>query len=140
MWGADKKRGGSRAFGGGSTSLIARDAQIIGDVRFSGDLEIQGLVRGNVLGSGEGAAWVRVVEGGRVEGEIHAPRVLINGEVVGDIHCSELVELAGQAKIDGNVHYQLIEMSKGAQVNGSLLNDVKIVSRAEVAEPGHQSG
>ncbi len=106
---------------GSSTTLISKDSEIVGDIKFSGDLEIQGLVRGNITVKPESGAMVRIVDGGRVEGEIHAPKVVINGEVKGDVHCSEHVELAAKAKVEGNVHYNLIEMVKGAQVNGSLV-------------------
>jgi cytoskeletal protein CcmA (bactofilin family) len=104
-----------------STTLISKDSEIDGNITFSGDLEIQGLVRGNIAASPDSKATVRVVEGGRVEGEVHAPIVIINGRIVGDVHCSEHVELAAKAEVEGNVHYNLIEMVKGSQVNGSLM-------------------
>jgi cytoskeletal protein CcmA (bactofilin family) len=104
-----------------STTLISKDSEIDGNITFSGDLEIQGLVRGNIVASPDSKATVRVVEGGRVEGEVHAPIVIINGRIVGDVHCSEHVELAAKAEVEGNVHYNLIEMVKGSQVNGSLM-------------------
>lgn len=107
--------------GGNSTTLISKDSEIVGDIRFSGDLEIQGTVRGNITAKTDKAATVRVVEGGHVEGEIHAPNIIINGEVNGDIYAAEHVELAAKANVSGNVNYTLIEMVKGAQVNGSLV-------------------
>ncbi|MCR8924398.1 polymer-forming cytoskeletal protein [Dasania sp. GY-MA-18] len=109
------------AFQGGGTTLISKDSEIVGDIKFTGDLEIQGIVRGNIMAKDQSKATVRVVEGGQIEGEIHAPHVIVNGLVKGDIHSAEHIELAAKAQIQGNVHYQLIEMVKGAQVNGSLL-------------------
>lgn len=106
---------------GNTTTLISKDSEIVGDINFSGDLEIQGVVRGNIVAKTDKSATVRIVEGGRVEGEIHAPKVIVNGEVSGDIHSGEHVELAGKANVSGNVHYNLIEMVKGSQVNGSLV-------------------
>ncbi len=106
---------------GQSTTLISKDSEIDGNIKFSGDLEVQGLVRGNISAAPDSKATVRVVEGGRVEGEIHAPVVIINGRIVGDVHCSEHVELAAKAEVEGNVHYNLIEMVKGSQVNGNLM-------------------
>lgn len=104
-----------------STTLISKDSEIIGDIKFSGDLEIQGRVKGNIIATSDNGSSIRLVEGGHVEGEIHAPRVVINGEIKGDVHSAEHVELAAKARVDGNVHYNLIEMVKGAQINGSLL-------------------
>ena len=106
---------------GNSTTLISKDSEIIGDIKFSGDLEVQGIVRGNIHASSDSKATVRIVEGGLIEGEIHSPKVIINGEVKGDVHCSDHVELAAKASVDGNVHYNLIEMVKGAQLNGNLV-------------------
>lgn len=124
--------------GGNSTTLISKDSEIVGDIKFSGDLEIQGVVRGNIVAKGDSGATVRVVEGGRVEGEIHAPKVIINGEINGDIHSGEHIELAAKAVVSGNVNYTLIEMVKGAQVNGSLIysGSVKKVARVEAVSTG----
>lgn len=107
--------------GGNTTTLISKDSEIVGDINFSGDLEIQGVVKGNIVAKPDSNASVRVVEGGQVIGEIHAPKIIINGSISGDVHCSDHVELAAQAKVEGNVNYNLIEMVKGAQVNGNLV-------------------
>ncbi len=115
-------KGKAMAFqSGNTTTLISRESEIIGDVKFSGDLEIQGIIRGNIYAKADKSACVRIVEGGQVEGEIHAPKIIVNGEIRGDIHSSEHVELAAKASIEGNIHYTLIEMVKGAQLNGSLI-------------------
>ena len=118
MWGKGKKMAIHK---GNSTTLISKDSEIIGDIKFCGDLEIQGLVRGNIMASNDNGSSIRLVDGGRVEGDIHAPRVIINGEIKGDVHSGEHVELAANARVEGNVHYTLIEMVKGAQINGSLV-------------------
>jgi len=118
MWGKEKTMAIQTS---NSTTLISKDSEIIGDIKFSGELEIQGRVKGNIIATSDNGSSIRLVEGGRVEGEIHAPRVVINGEIKGDVHSAEHVELAAKARVDGNVHYNLIEMVKGAQINGSLL-------------------
>lgn len=121
MWGREKDRGMAFNTTSGVTTLVSRDTEIIGSIHFTGDLEIQGVVRGNIVASGNGAAVVRVIEGGRVEGEIRAPHIVVNGTVVGDVHAGEHMELAAKAQVEGNVHYQLIEMARGAQLNGNLV-------------------
>ena len=45
----------------------------------------------------------------------------MNGEVKGDVHADERIELASQARVIGNVYYKLIEMAIGAEVNGNLV-------------------
>ena len=128
---------------GNSTTLISKDSEIIGEIKFTGDLEIQGLVRGDIHASSDTKAIVRIVAGGRVEGQIHAPKVIINGHVKGDVHCSNHVELAAKANVDGNVHYNLIEMVKGAQLNGNLVYagaDKKVADVESISGNNQQTG
>ena len=118
MWGNKDKNMG---FAVGSTTLISKATEVVGDIHFSGNLEVEGRVRGNIFADGDSDARVRVMEKGLVEGEISVPTVVINGNVNGDVHSSKHVELAAKAVVQGNVHYSLIEMVKGSQVNGSLV-------------------
>ena len=103
----------------GNTTLISSETTITGDITFTGQLDIEGTVVGSVQGA-SGDAVLRVVSGGRVAGEIKVPHATVNGKVEGDVHSSERLVLSEQAVIDGDVYYNLIEMSAGAKVNGGL--------------------
>ena len=116
MWG--KKS--AMAFSNNHT-LISRGTKVVGDLHFTGDLQIEGHVCGNIMAESGNDAKLVVADKGMVEGEIRVPMVIINGNVIGNVHSSKHVELAAKAVVEGNVHYQLIEMVKGAQVNGSLV-------------------
>lgn len=104
----------------GTTTLIAKDTTVTGDIVFTGNLDVEGKVVGSIAADPEKAAMLRVMEGGRVEGEIRVSAAMINGEVRGDIHSTERLELADHAEIDGDVYYNLIEMAVGCKVNGGL--------------------
>ena len=104
----------------GRTTLISRDTEIIGDLRFSGTVDIEGLLQGNIIAQPGKDELVRVLDKGRVEGEIRAPSVVINGTVEGNVYSSKHLELAPKAKVEGNVFYTLVEMAAGSEVNGSL--------------------
>lgn len=116
MWG--KKN--AMAFSNNHT-LISRGTKVVGDLHFTGDLQIEGHVCGNIMAESGNDAKLVVADKGMVEGEIRVPMVIINGNVTGNVYSSKHVELAAKAVVEGNVHYQLIEMVKGAQVNGSLV-------------------
>ncbi|WP_299775194.1 polymer-forming cytoskeletal protein [uncultured Pseudoteredinibacter sp.] len=109
------------AFAAGSTTLISKATEIVGDLHFKGNLEIEGRVKGNIVAEDGSDARVRVMDGGEVEGEIRAPSIVVNGKVSGNVNSSKHIELAEKAIVQGNVNYHLIEMVKGAQVNGSLV-------------------
>ena len=104
----------------GNTTLVSQDTVIVGDVRFSGNLDIEGLVQGNIVAEPGKDALVRLVGKGRVEGDIRVPCVIMNGEIIGDVYSSKQLELASKARVKGNVFYTLVEMAAGSEVNGSL--------------------
>ena len=109
-------------------SLIGQNSQIIGDFRFSGGLHIDGTVKGNVLGDEDEHAMLTLSDRGTIEGEVKVPFIILNGVVKGDVHAREHVELASNARVEGNVYYRLIEMAMGAEVNGKLLRIPEVES------------
>lgn len=129
MWG--KKN--AMAFSNNHT-LISRGTKVVGDLHFSGDLQVEGKVCGNIIAESGNDAKLVVAEKGLVEGEIRVPMVIVNGTVNGNVYSTKHVELASKGVVEGNVHYQLIEMVKGAQVNGSLVYSGTGSSVKKIAE------
>ena len=102
-------------------TLIGRTASVQGDIEFSGGLHVEGRVNGSVRAAEGAAAALSVSEHGLVEGSVIAPQVVLNGAVNGDIVASERVVLGAKARVRGNVHYGVIEMALGAEINGKLV-------------------
>ncbi len=128
MWGSKKSSLGTS----GGTTLIAEGTRLVGDIYFRGTLEVEGLLQGSIIAEVEKGALVRIVGKGRVEGEIRAPNIMINGLVEGDVHSSGQLELAPRSRVNGNVYYHSVEMSAGAEVNGSMTH----VSADDSSESG----
>jgi cytoskeletal protein CcmA (bactofilin family) len=103
-------------------TLIGPDVVIRGDLEFSGGLYVEGRVIGKVTAIDGKPASLVLAEQGAVEGEIRAPVVIVNGTLTGDVHASERIELAQKARVEGNVHYSVVEMSAGAQLTGRLVH------------------
>lgn len=103
-------------------TLISRATKVTGDLHFTGELQLEGKVTGNIIAEDEKDAKVVIADTGVVEGEIRAPVVIVNGKVLGNIYSSKHLELAAKGNVTGTVHYHSIEMVKGAQVNGSMIN------------------
>lgn len=102
-------------------TLIGKGSVIRGDLQFSGGLYIEGRVIGKVIALDGEAAVVTVAEAGIVEGELRAPTVVIDGTLAGDAY-GENVELLKHARVQGNVHYQVVEMTAGATLTGRLIH------------------
>jgi len=118
-------------------TLISGKAEIVGDLHFSGGLHIDGKVFGNIIAEDDSKAVVRVSEKGVVVGEISAPHIIVNGQVTGDIHSCEHLELAARAKIAGNVFYNMIEMVMGSQVSGALRHQYRGKAEDRPEMPKH---
>ncbi|MEE4361838.1 MAG: polymer-forming cytoskeletal protein [Pseudomonadales bacterium] len=125
----DKARGDDKvaarskepAVPGKGATLIAGNTRIQGDVHFADQLLVNGEIQGNVFAEADSDAGLTVSAKGSVIGEIRVPNVVINGLVKGDVHATKHVELAAEARVEGNVYYHLIEMVMGARVDGSLV-------------------
>lgn len=117
MWGTSKKKRSEKV-----DTLIGQHTELHGDIMFSGGLHVDGKIKGNIIADKESSTMLVLSEKGTIEGEIRVPYIIINGQVIGDIYASESVELAQDAKITGNVYYNLIEVAMGAEVNGSLVH------------------
>lgn len=107
---------------GPAHTLVSRSTEIVGDIHFSGELIVEGRVKGNIYAEDDSDALIRVAEKGAVEGEICVPSAIINGLVQGDVRSTNHVELAAKATVVGNVYYNLIEMVMGSEVNGNLMH------------------
>ena len=116
-------------------TLIGRGASVQGDIEFSGGLHIDGHVTGSVSAAAGAAGALSVSEHGVIEGSVQAPQVVLNGRINGDIMATERVVLGAKARVQGNVHYGVIEMALGAEINGKLFP----VSGGE-ADAGKASG
>jgi cytoskeletal protein CcmA (bactofilin family) len=121
MFGNDKKTAGRPA--PAVETLIGAGTTIKGDLSFSGGLHIDGTVHGSIVAAPGAEAMLVVSEKGMIEGEVRAPHVVINGNLKGDIVASERIELASQARVQGNIYYKLLEMAAGAQVNGQIVRE-----------------
>lgn len=108
---------------GNGITLIATNCELVGDVYFSDQLQINGIVRGNIYATEGSSASITLSEQGQVIGEIKVPKAVINGKVHGDIYSEDHIELHEKATIEGNVYYNLIEMVIGSQVDGNLVHE-----------------
>lgn len=99
---------------GAGFSVIASDVKISGSITAGNDVQINGLVEGDVQ-----CVNLALGEGGRVVGAISAEQVTLAGTVDGPITATR-VELLGSAQVSGDVSYQEIRIELGAKISGKL--------------------
>jgi cytoskeletal protein CcmA (bactofilin family) len=103
-------------------SLIGVGTRIEGNVTFAGGLRVDGEIVGNVTAADEKASTLVVSEKARIDGEIRVSHLVVNGAINGPVHAAEFLELQAQSRVNGDVHYNTLEMQLGAVVEGRLVH------------------
>lgn len=114
-------------------SLIGAGTRIEGDVFFGGGLRLDGSVHGNVRALPGQSGTLVVGKTGRIDGEVAAPHVVVNGTINGQVIGFETLELRSSARVSGDVYYGLMDVRQGAIVEGQLANRA-VVNSKQAAE------
>ena len=95
-------------------SVLSSDITINGNVRSSGDIQIEGIVEGDIR-----AQTLIVGETATVKGEVMAEDVVVNGRVVGRLRGLK-VRLSASARVEGDIIHKTIAIESGAHFEGSV--------------------
>lgn len=113
-------------------SLIGAGTRIEGNVSFTGGLRVDGEIIGNVTASGEQPSTLVVSEKARIDGEIRVSHMVVNGTINGPVFAAEFLELQARSRLNGDVHYNTLEMHLGAVVDGRLVHKSSEVRPVEL--------
>ena len=102
------------------SSLIAAGVEIVGDVRITDGLRIDGQLEGNVLCKDSARGLLVLSEKGSITGGAKVHDAVINGTIRGDLEVDHFLELQANARVTGNIRYRQLHMECGATVDGKL--------------------
>ena len=105
-------------------TLIGEGTTVTGVIQFEGGLHVVGTVKGGAKSEDDDSVLI-ISEDALITGDIHVNHLIVNGQVDGNIYASGKVELFDKARINGDVHYSVLELPAGAEVNGKLIRDDK---------------
>ena len=101
-------------------SLIAQGTEINGNIAFTEGLRVDGNVTGNIHAQDDCSSILVISEAARVQGEVRANHIIINGTVIGPVYAASMLELQPKARIEGDIDYAALEMHQGALIAGQL--------------------
>lgn len=114
----------------GGFSVIGPDVQIIGNVRATADLHIEGRIEGD-LDCGNLVLGPEAV----VNGQVRAETARIAGTIEGSVAIRQLVVESG-ARITGDVEYESVSLENGAHIDGRMKHSaLKSVPVAAIGGP-----
>lgn len=122
---ADKMRGGEPA------NLILKGTKLDGDLHFTSQLVVAGLVKGNIRCE----SMLIIERGGRVEGRIEAPVIIVHGELEGTVLATESIEIWSGATVAGDVAARSVRVDEGAMLTANLMIAADLPDRLGPPDP-----
>src|SRR3990167_5291007 len=82
-----------------AATIIDKEATFEGKMTFQCSVVIQGKFKGEIFSDGT----LIVGEGGLVEGQVEIGKILIQGDVRGNIHAKDRIEINAPAVVQGDI-------------------------------------
>ena len=93
-------------------TIISSDMRITGNITSEGEVQVDGVVDGDVRG-----AKVSIGTSGHIAGAVSGERILVRGRVNGQIR-AQLVTLTRSAQVKGDIYHDTLSMESGAKLEG----------------------
>ncbi|HEX6987894.1 MAG TPA: polymer-forming cytoskeletal protein [Bacillota bacterium] len=113
-------------------TVIGKETEIKGTLGGKGSLRIDGRLEGEVDFSGD----LYVGEGARLTANVRARSVTVAGEIRGNVHAEQRVELLASARVFGDIHTKKLIIGEGALFEGSSIMEQETRSATPRAELG----
>ena len=97
-------------------SLIAADITIEGKIEGTGHVRIAGRFKGDVNVQGD----LTIEQGAKLNGAVRARKVMVAGELEGNIDAAERVELLDSAMLSGDLKAGTLTVAAGARIRGHI--------------------
>ncbi|SLN11994.1 bactofilin family protein [Pseudooctadecabacter jejudonensis] len=116
-------------------SQLSTDLHITGNLKTTGDIQIEGTVDGDIR-----AHLLTIGEGATVNGECVADDVVVNGRIVGTVRGLK-VRLTSTARVEGDIIHKTIAIESGAHFEGSVQRQDDPLNAGGKAKPApkHQA-
>ena len=99
-----------------TTTVIGPDTQIKGDMVFESTARILGKFEGTIASKGE----LQIANGASCKAAVEASKVLVDGDVEGNLTARERVELTAKAKMKGDLVAARLVVAEGAAFTGHV--------------------
>jgi cytoskeletal protein CcmA (bactofilin family) len=114
-------------------TIIGTGVVIEGKLSSTGDVRIDGNVKGDIKANGN----VTVGESGEVDGQINADIITLGGKVMGSINAKDKLVLESKAALKGDIITKILVVEAGAKFDGkSSMGDSKETFSKPAQSPG----
>ena len=101
-------------------SYVNKTLSTKGDIVFGDSLFFDGKHRGN-MSTGDGKKGLLVIgKNAKIKGRINVTKIIILGQVEGNIYSNGLITLLPGSRVNGDIYYKDIDMRHGASITGNF--------------------
>ena len=101
-------------------TVIGSETELKGELHSQGSIRVDGRVEGVVIAQGD----VHIGENSYIEGNVHAKRVIIAGEIHGNIESNQGIKICSTGKVFGNISGDRLMIEEGGINKGKVNMDV----------------
>ncbi len=112
-------------------TLIGAATKIDGRMVDNKSIRLDGTIDGSIESPAGTQVTVAIGKTGLVHGDVRAHRVLVNGQVDGNIYAREKCELHETSKVKGDIHYGLLGIEHGAEILGLMVKKIEATGAVE---------
>jgi cytoskeletal protein CcmA (bactofilin family) len=117
---------------GSSKNILNSDVEIKGNIKFSGELTLDGRLDGEIHTDGT----LQLGESAVINGNINAQSVVVRGKVHGNITAKEKIEVKSKAELFGDIRASKLVIEEGVTYVGKTeVNPNKVAPTPPVARP-----
>ncbi|MGR5544845.1 bactofilin family protein [Vibrio sp. PNB22_2_2] len=108
-----------------ASTLIAKGCTVSGELKVESDIQIDGLLSGQIHVEGT----LVIAESGRVKGDIFANHLIVNGIIDGNCH-SEHIQVLAKGRVSGKIWSNNLSIEPGGKFFGEAaeLPDKEVVT------------
>ena len=117
-----------------SKNVLNSDVEIKGNVKFAGELTLEGKLEGEINSDGT----LIIGETGTVNGNVNAGTVSVRGKINGNITAREKIEIKSKAEVFGDIRSAKLAIEEGVTFVGKT--EVNPNKLAPSAQPRPASG
>lgn len=118
---------------GSSKNILNSDVEIKGNIKFSGELALDGKLDGEIHTDGT----LQLGDSAVINGNINAQSVVVRGKVHGNINAREKIEIKSKAELFGDIRASKLVIEEGVTYVGKTeVNPNKVAPTAPTARPG----
>ena len=99
---------------GSSKNVLNSDVEIKGNIKFSGELSLDGKLEGEIHTDGV----LQLGDGAVINGNINAQSVVIRGKVHGNVNAKEKIEIKSKAELFGDIRASKLVIEEGVTYVG----------------------